>query len=100
MLHIVTQSQANQDDVTEFNALSNPIYRIIIQPADMRHHDFTMWGKVVADGLRQRGASTGIVKDVFNDVENIILYFLNNNKLNASVINKNLFQYESFNTGK
>jgi len=58
MLHIITQSQAKEDDRSEFNVLSNPRYRVIINSDSVRHHDFTVWGRVVANGLHKRGELT------------------------------------------
>jgi hypothetical protein len=96
MLHIITQSQRRIDNPAEFNALSNLRYRLIIKSDSIRHHDFTIWGRVITNQLRQRGEPTILVNKVFTSIDQLILYFLKSKKLISSVVPEDLFQYEKF----
>ncbi len=93
MLHIITVSQQKEDNARQLKVLSNPIYRVVIRSDEVQHHDFTMWGVVVAEALHKRGASTKIVEEVYSNIHSIILYFLEEKKLDTPAINSSLFDY-------
>lgn len=93
MLHIVAGSQQKEDNPENWKALSNPRYRVAIKSDDVRHHDFTMWGIVVAEALHKRGESTKVVEETFAGVNEVILRFLQDKKLDAAAVNSDLFDY-------
>jgi hypothetical protein len=73
MLHIVTQAQLREDSKPQFDALTNPRYRIVFKSDSVMHHDFTIWGRIIGNDLHQRGQE---VNEVFSNVSQLIYDFL------------------------
>jgi hypothetical protein len=98
MLHIVTQSANEEDDAAQFNALKNPLYKLLINSPAVAHHDFTEYGRVVDLGLGKRGSDAPAAEDAFENVHKLILYFLQHGKLDDNVVPAGLFTFTTFNT--
>lgn len=49
MLHVITSSQAIEDDLQQKSLLKNPITQIKLVSDKIKHHDFTLWGKFAAE---------------------------------------------------
>ncbi|MBS1533171.1 MAG: hypothetical protein JSU01_22925 [Bacteroidetes bacterium] len=95
LLYISTQAQKGYDDPRQWNILRNSRFKVLVRSEEVRHHDFTMWGILVAEGLHQRGESAKIVEDVFANVHTMILQFLNKGKLAESGVDQNYFEYSA-----
>lgn len=77
MLHIVASFQRNEDDVKQQRALVNTkIYRAHIQHDGLRHHDFSMFGRVYNRGLKMRGNLGDIADQTYVAAHGMILEFL------------------------
>lgn len=77
MLHIVASFQRNEDDVKQQRALVNTkIYRAYIQHDGLRHHDFSMFGRVFNKGLKMRGSLGDIADQTYVAAHGMILVFL------------------------
>jgi dienelactone hydrolase len=77
MLHIVTPYQRNEDDLGQVNALVNTkLYPAYIQNEGLRHHDFSIYGRVLNKGLNMRGTLADNADQAFVAVHKMILEFL------------------------
>jgi len=77
MLHIVTRAQQSEDDVRQQQALVNAkLYRAMIQSEGLRHHDFSIFGRVLNKGLRMRGDLSDIADQTYVNAHKMILEFL------------------------
>lgn len=97
MLHLVTQSTNAEDDVAQFNALSNPVYKLLVTSPAVAHHDFTMYGRVVDLGLGKRGDAAPLAEEAFAAAHNVILYFLQHGQLQAGIVPAAVFTYAEYN---
>jgi len=93
MLHLITPFEEKEDSPAQWNAISNPRYKVVIKSDSIVHHDFLMAGVVVANGLHKRGPSTELVQDVFSNVNHIMLYFLENKNIGSEIVDKQYFNY-------
>lgn len=77
MLHIVTSFQRNEDDLQQVHALTNTkLYPAYIQNEGLRHHDFSIFGRVLSKGLNMRGALGDAADQAFVAAHKMILEFL------------------------
>ncbi len=97
MLHTVTSSTNAEDDAAQFNALSNPVYKLLISSPAVAHHDFTEYGRVVDLGLGKRGDDAPLAEEAYAAVHNAILYFLEHGQLQAGAVPASLLTYTEFN---
>ncbi|MGZ8525723.1 MAG: hypothetical protein ACXWV1_14920 [Chitinophagaceae bacterium] len=96
-LHVVRPEITNDENPVEFKAINAPKYRVTQKNAGIRHHDFTVYGRVVNAVLKQRGDEAGLVTKVFGEVNEMILHFFIHRNLDSSVIKSpGLFGLEKF----
>ncbi len=97
MLHLVTQSTNAEDDAGQFNALSNPLYKLLVNSPAVSHHDFSIYGRIVDNGLHKRGGAAPPVEEVYAIAHKLILYFLLHGKLETIVVPPALFKFNVYN---
>jgi hypothetical protein len=78
-LHVITKSQSVEDDPIQFKNLRNPIIRVTFKNEAVRHHDFTVFGKIVV-GMGKRVNEKTIYRAV-ESAEELMLRFLLNKPL-------------------
>ena len=77
MLHIIGRSQQNEDDQGQQRALINTkLYKAFLQRDELRHHDFSIYGRVLNAGLKMRGDAARMADDAYVSVHKMILEFL------------------------
>lgn len=77
LLHIITSHQLKEENEAVFNAVKNPVTRVVISDEQIRHQDFTLYGWVAAT-LRNRTRS---LLDLYADMYPLILKFLKDEPL-------------------
>jgi len=95
MLHITSVSTRKDEDPNQFKVLTNPRYRINIASDSVWHHDFTTFGRVAGEVLGKR-PSMPLIDSTFNEVHRLVLYFLENKRIDSSVVNKQWVSFEQF----
>jgi hypothetical protein len=95
MLHITSVSTRNDEDPQQFSILGNPRCRINILSDSVSHHDFSTYGRVVGNILNKRPC-IDMINKTYNEVHKLILYFLRNGKIDSSIVNKELVEFQQF----
>ena len=96
MLHITTRYTRNQDDSSQFFALSNPRYCVNILSDSVWHHDFTSWGRVADLGLHQRGTASPLIEKVYARIHDLMLDFLQHGKTDPHAMDTALFAFATY----
>ncbi|HZY80995.1 MAG TPA: hypothetical protein VFE50_15840 [Cyclobacteriaceae bacterium] len=77
MLHIITPFQQIEDDPDQVEDLVNAsLYRAFIKNEGLRHHDFSIFGRVTNKGLKLRGELSDVADKTYVAVHKAILEFL------------------------
>lgn len=95
MLHITSVDTRLGEDAQQFAVLTNPRYRINILSDSVSHHDFSTYGRVAGELLQKR-PSIQLIDDTYNEVHKLILYFLQQGTIDASVIDARLVELQKF----
>jgi hypothetical protein len=83
LLHVITQSQFKEDDASQFQALKNPITRVVIKSDVFKHQDVSAWGRLVTFGSRT-GQDANAVNSIYVELHNLMLDFLHGDPLPKS----------------
>lgn len=77
-LYLATAAtRASQDQFEDFLAMRfSERYEVIVQNPDVRHHDLSDFGRPVTEPLRIRGTAQQAVQQVYVDVHEMIVRFL------------------------
>jgi hypothetical protein len=95
MLHIISGETVQQEDINQFNILTNPRYRVMVNDS-VSHHDFGEFGRVVDVGLNKRGIAAPLVEKVYAGVHEMMVSFLIHGKPDTLNIDKTLLKCDFF----
>ena len=96
LLHVVNPYITSKENAAEFNAVKSPKYRLM-EKVRLRHHDFTIYGRIVNGSLKLRGADGEKATQAYTDLHEHILYFFENLNLNSEKIKgSSFFDLETF----
>ncbi len=95
LLHIVTDDLHKQEERSQFNALKNPVTRVIIKPGEFKHHDLTSFGLFLRRAVDRRGDARDMVNKIFFKTHKMILSFLKDQNIKSS--QNDIFGIEHFN---
>lgn len=77
MLHIVSQSQLEQDDTSQISALKQAsIYRLAARKSEVKHQDFSIYGRMMAHGLALSPGRSKVVEPAYVEAHKVTLTFL------------------------
>lgn len=77
MLHIIATSQQKEDDIAQESALVNTtLYRAFVQHESLRHHDFSIYGRVYGRGLNGRTGFSETIDPTYTAAHTMMVEFL------------------------
>jgi hypothetical protein len=80
LLHVVNPYILSKELVTEFNAVKSKRYRLM-ERKRLRHHDFTIYGKIANDLLHLRGEGSDDAIKAYQELHTLMLSFLRHRRL-------------------
>ncbi len=97
LLHIVNPPIINGENKQEFAAIHNaPKFRVTILSPAIRHHDFTIYGRIVNAVLTQRGEDAELATTAFGEVNKMALQFFKYRTIDTSLAEPGMFKLEKF----